>query len=173
MKHAALDVLRSSAYRVRHRSVLGLASVFVALMSGLASTASAQYPDKVVRVVVPFGPGGSTDAVARTAAQRLAEYWGKPVIVENKPGGAGTVGTAGVAKGPADGYTILMGVFAHAVIESLYKTTPYKLERDFIPVIEIGKTPQLLLVHPIYFQNHMQIHHQDHIRAVFQEQLRN
>jgi len=148
MKHAALDVLGNGAFRARRGVALGLASVFVALLGGLGANASAQYPDKVVRVVVPFGPGGSTDAVARTASQRLAEYWGKPVIVENKPGGNGTVGTAGVAKGPADGYTILMGVFAHAVIESLYKTTPYKLERDFIPVIEIGKTPQLLLVHP-------------------------
>lgn len=133
--------------RFARRAALALCASL--LIGGWHSTARAQYPDKLVRIVVPFGPGGSTDAVARTTAQRLSEQWaGKPVIVENRAGGGGTVGTASVAKGPADGYTILMGVFAHAVIESLYKTIPYKLERDFVPVIEIGKTPQLLLVHP-------------------------
>ncbi|MGH7134082.1 MAG: tripartite tricarboxylate transporter substrate binding protein, partial [Phycisphaerales bacterium] len=148
MKHAVPEATTRGALTVR-LALLAMTWATAALMMLMSSTASAQYPDKVVRIVVPFGPGGSTDAVARTAAQRLSEYWGgKPVIVENRPGGSGTVGTASVATSPADGYTILMGVFAHAVIESLFKNTPYKLERDFIPVIEIGKTPQLLLVHP-------------------------
>lgn len=129
------------------RAALALSALLLAC--GWHAGAFAQYPDKLVRIVVPFGPGGSTDAVARTTAQRLSEHWGgKPVIVENRAGGGGTVGTASVAKSPADGYTILMGVFAHAVIENLYKSVPYKLEQDFVPVIEIGKTPQLLLVHP-------------------------
>lgn len=150
MRRASPSSTRKSCLRLGGGTARRCAALLAAVACLLAPTAQAQqYPDKLVRIVVPFGPGGSTDAVARTAAQRLSEQWGgKPVIVENRPGGSGTVGTASVAKSPADGYTILMGVFAHAVLETLYKNAPYKLERDFVPVIEVGKTPQLLLVHP-------------------------
>jgi tripartite-type tricarboxylate transporter receptor subunit TctC len=128
-------------------SALRHLAILVACLAYLPA-ALAEYPERLVKVVVPFGPGGSTDAVARTVVQRLEKAWGKPIIVENRPGGNSTVGTAAVAGSPPDGYTVLMGVFAHAVIGSLQKDLPYDLERDFLPVIEIGKSPQILLVNP-------------------------
>lgn len=129
--------------------VIGLVSMLVAMLTASVIGARAEYPEYPVKVIVGYGAGGSTDVVARIVAQRLSEYWnGKPVVVENRPGGNGLVGILGVKTAPADGYTILMGVFAHAVIETLLKDKPYSLERDFVPVIEIGRTPQLLLVNP-------------------------
>ena len=124
---------------------LALAGLMAACLAWSAP-ARAEYPDRPVKVLVPFGAGGSTDVVARTVAQRLGAYWNKPVVVENQGGGNGIAGTNAVARSPADGYTILMGVFAHALMQSMYKNLPYALERDFDPVIEIGRTTQLLLV---------------------------
>jgi len=113
---------------------------------GFAQPALAEYPERPVRVIVPFGAGGSTDVVARTVATRLTAAYGKAVIVENIGGGNGIVGSSTAAKAPADGYTIMMGVFAHALMPSLYKNLPFSLEKDFTPVIQIGKSTQLLIV---------------------------
>lgn len=114
-----------------------------------AATAMAQdvYPSKLVRLVVPFAVGGSTDSLARTVAAKLQERWKQPVIVENWVGGNGVVGTEKVAKVKPDGYTFLIGtVTTHAVAQSLYPKLPYNVERDFTPITELVTIPQLLSV---------------------------
>jgi tripartite-type tricarboxylate transporter receptor subunit TctC len=98
---------------------------------------------------VPFAAGGSTDLLARNIAQRLNEAWKQPVIVDNRAGGGGIVGSEHVVKSPADGYTMLMGtVTTHAVSASLYRKLPFDPQRDFAPIIEIAHIPQMLSVHP-------------------------
>jgi tripartite-type tricarboxylate transporter receptor subunit TctC len=116
-----------------------------------ASTALAAdlYPSKAVRIVVPFAAGGSTDLLARNIAQRLNEAWKQPVIVDNRAGGGGIVGSEYVVKSPADGYTLLLGTnTTNAVAASLYAKLPYDMQRDFVPITEIATIPQLLSVHP-------------------------
>ena len=116
-----------------------------------ASTALAAepYPAKTVRIVVPFAAGGSTDLLARNVAQRLNEAWKQPVIVENRAGGGGIVGSEFVVRSPADGYTLLLGTnTTNAVAASLYAKLPYDVQRDFMPITEIANIPQLLSVHP-------------------------
>jgi tripartite-type tricarboxylate transporter receptor subunit TctC len=114
-----------------------------------AGSAFAQdkYPSKVVHLVVPFATGGSTDALARALAQQLGERIGQPVIVENKPGAGGTVGSDFVARAAPDGYTLLLGtVSTHAVAVSLYQHLPYDPLRDFVPITEIATIPNLVVV---------------------------
>jgi tripartite-type tricarboxylate transporter receptor subunit TctC len=107
------------------------------------------YPVKTVRLVVPFAAGGSTDLLARNVAQRLNESWKQPVIIDNRPGGAGIVGSDHVAKSAPDGYTLLLGtVSTHAVAATLYIKLPYDPQRSFSPITEIAYIPQLLSVHP-------------------------
>src|SRR5262245_36369477 len=122
------------------------------LLAGALSAlpvAAAEYPVKTVRMVVPFAAGGSTDLLARNIAQRLNETWKQPVIVDNRAGGGGIVGSEVVMKSPPDGYTLLVGtVTTHAVSASLYRKLPFDPQRDFTPVIEWAYIPQMLSVHP-------------------------
>lgn len=109
----------------------------------------ADYPVKTVRMVVPFAAGGSTDLLARNIAQRLNETWKQPVLVDNRAGGGGIVGSEAVMKSPPDGYTLLVGtVTTHAVSASLYRKLPFDPQRDFTPIIEWAYIPQMLSVHP-------------------------
>ena len=126
-------------------SVLALAAAFCA-----SPAASQEYPSKPIRIVVAFSPGASTDILARVVAQRLTEAWGQNVLVENRAGGAGgTVGTAFVAKAPADGYTLLMANNStHTVAPHLYKNAGYDPVRDFAPVSLTARLPLVLVVHP-------------------------
>src|SRR5258705_2038128 len=107
------------------------------------------YPTKTVRIVVAFAAGGSTDLLARSVAQRLNEAWKSSVIVDNRAGGGGIVGSDYVAKAPADGYTLLLGTnTTNAVAASLYAKLPFEPQRDFAPITEIATIPQMLSVHP-------------------------
>ena len=119
------------------------------LLTG-ASAASAQtFPSRPMRIVVPFPPGGGTDIGTRILAQKLQEAWGQPVVVENKPGAAGIVGTDLTAKSTPDGHTIMMGnIGTHAINVSLYKQLSYDPVKDFAPVSMVADLPLLLLVHP-------------------------
>jgi tripartite-type tricarboxylate transporter receptor subunit TctC len=124
-------------------------SLLACLAVAAAAPANAQdrYPSKVVRLVVPFAAGGSTDAVARALGHELAERLGQPVIVENKPGAGGTVGSDYVAKQAPDGYTLLLGtVSTHGAAVSLYDKLPYEPLRDFAPITEIATIPNLVVV---------------------------
>jgi len=114
-----------------------------------ATLASAQgYPNKPVKVVVPFTPGSATDILARTLGQKLSEQWGQPVIVENRAGAGGTIGAGVVAKSPPDGYTLMVHSSGHAVNASMYPTLPYDTTKDFVEVATLGGQPNVLVVAP-------------------------
>jgi tripartite-type tricarboxylate transporter receptor subunit TctC len=106
------------------------------------------YPVKPPRLVVPFASGGGADILARLVAQTLAEPLGQNVIIDNRPGAAGILGTELVVKAPADGYTLLMGAPGLAINPSLYVRLPYDALRDLAPVSLVGAVPNLVVVHP-------------------------
>ena len=120
-----------------------------ALLAGSLPASAQPYPNRPLRIVVPFPPGGGTDIGTRIVAQKLQEAWGQAVIVENKPGAAGIVGTELTAKSAPDGYTFMMGnIGTHAINVSLYKKLAYDPVKDFAPVSMVADLPLLLLVHP-------------------------
>jgi len=120
----------------------------IALANELAAAADV-YPAKLVKIVVPFAAGGSTDLLTRSVAQQLNEAWKRPVVVENRAGGGGIVGSEYVVKSPPDGYVLLLGTnTTHAAAATLYAKLPYDLRRDFAPITEIASIPLILSVHP-------------------------
>jgi tripartite-type tricarboxylate transporter receptor subunit TctC len=121
-----------------------------ALFACIAAVASAQsYPNRTIRLVVPFPAAGTTDILARAAAQKLTEAFGQSVVVDNRPGAAGNIGADLVAKSAADGYTLLMGtVGTHAINPSLYSKMPYDHVKDFVPVVLVAGVPNVLVVNP-------------------------
>lgn len=126
-------------------TALGLSATSVAS----AATAADSYPSQSIKLVVPFPPGGPTDALARRLAQSLAEPLGQTVIVENKSGAGGNIGSEFVANSKPDGYTILFGTSGPLAINvSLYKKLGYDPRTSFAPIIRIGHLPNILVVHP-------------------------
>ncbi len=112
-----------------------------------AQTSSIAYPTKPIRLVVPFPAGGATDIFARTLSQKLAEKIGSAVVVENKPGAGGTLGSDLVAKSPADGYTLLLATSStHSIGPNLNPKMPYDAVRDFTPIAQVGNAPSIMLV---------------------------
>lgn len=111
-----------------------------------ASAALAAYPDKPIRLVVPFAPGGGTDLIARTLGAGMSQALGQTIVVDNKPGAGTLIGTDAVAKSPADGYTLVIATFAHAVNPSLQPKLPFDTAKAFAPVILVGKGPNVLVV---------------------------
>jgi tripartite-type tricarboxylate transporter receptor subunit TctC len=125
------------------------AFVAFALLSALWNDdAFALYPDRIVKIVVPFAPGGGTDVIARTLAQEMAKDLGASVIIENKPGAGTIIGTQAVATSEPDGYTLLMGTFANAVNPSLNPKLPYDPHRDFAAVALIARSFNIVVVNP-------------------------
>ncbi len=119
------------------------------VVAGLAAApARAEYPEKIIRIVVPFASGGGTDIVARTLAQEISSDLGKSVIVENKPGAGTIVGTQAVATSEPDGYSLLLATFAHAVNPSLNKKLPFDPHKDFAPVSLIARSFNIVVVNP-------------------------
>src|SRR6476469_10418214 len=118
--------------------VFGL--VLAAIVS-LASPALADFPDKTIRIVVPYTPGGFNDTLGRIVAQKFTDDWGVSAVVENRPGGGTLIGTDAVAKAPPDGYTLLVVAFPFAVNPTLYTKLPYDTVKDFAPLILAGQTP--------------------------------
>ena len=115
----------------------------------VAAAARADYPDRPVRIVVPYSAGGFTDSLARIVGQKLQEKWGQPVIVENKPGAGGNIGTDFVAKAPGDGYTLLIACTpTHGVNPALYPKISYDAVRDFEPIVLMVATPNVLVATP-------------------------
>src|SRR5882757_155577 len=130
------------------RNTRSLLALFVlATCAVLASSrAIAAYPDRIIKIVVPFAPGGGTDVVARTLAQEMAKDLGATVIIENKPGAGTIIGTQSVATSTPDGYTLLMGTFANAVNPSLQAKLPYDAHKDFAAVALIARSFNLVVV---------------------------
>ncbi len=122
-----------------------------ALMLCVFSTvcAAQSYPSKPIRLIVPFAPGGGVDLIGRIIAQKLQEAWGQPVIVDNRGGGGGNIGTDMVAKSPPDGYTLLMGYVGNLAINPfLFRKLPYDPVKDFSPISLAATAPNLLVAHP-------------------------
>jgi tripartite-type tricarboxylate transporter receptor subunit TctC len=114
----------------------------------LAGTALAQFPTKPVRIIVAFSPGGVTDIIARTLGAKLADLWGQGVVVENRPGAGGSIGTVAVAKSPADGYTLLVHSSGYAINAALNPSLPYDPRKDLAEVTLLGSQPMALVVSP-------------------------
>jgi tripartite-type tricarboxylate transporter receptor subunit TctC len=134
----------------RHARTSPLQVALAALLLVAFSTgdAKALYPERAVRIVVPFAPGGGTDVVARTLAQEMASDLGVSVVIENKPGAGTIIGTQAVAASAPDGYTLLMGTFSHAVNSSLSANLPYDPHKDFAAVALIARSFNLVVVNP-------------------------
>jgi tripartite-type tricarboxylate transporter receptor subunit TctC len=122
------------------------ALTFIAALTWAASAAVAAYPDKPVRLVVPFAPGGGTDVIARTLAVGMSKELGQQVVIDNKPGAGTIIGTDSVAKSPPDGYAIVIATFAHAVNPTMVPKLPYNPDSAFAPISLIGKGPNVLVV---------------------------
>jgi tripartite-type tricarboxylate transporter receptor subunit TctC len=123
-----------------------LAALLLAAFS--SGDAMALYPERAIRIIVPFAPGGGTDVVARTLAQEMARDLGVSVVIENRPGAGTIIGTQAVAASAADGYTLLMGTFSHAVNSSLSANLPYDPHKDFAAVALIARSFNMVVVNP-------------------------
>jgi tripartite-type tricarboxylate transporter receptor subunit TctC len=122
---------------------------FVAGLLLAAGTAVAQtYPAKPIRWIIPFPPGGAMDVMARALGPKMAESMGQPVVIENRPGAGGVIGSDVVAKAPPDGYTMMIVSIGQAVNPSLYPKLPFDPVKDFEPVTLVGVVPNVLVVHP-------------------------
>lgn len=145
--------MKAVAVRVRLIAALSAALAGICMTSHAGaqspSTGPGQaYPTAPMRIVVPFSPGGGTDILARLIGQKLNESWGQPVVVENRPGAGGTVGTAVVAKAAGDGHTMLMIPAGYAAYPSLYKKLPFDQRRELASVSRLASGPLVLVIHP-------------------------
>ena len=123
--------------------------VMAAALALCASAAFGQgFPNRPVKIIVPFTAGSATDILARTIGQKLSEMWGQPVIVENRAGAGGTIGAGIVAKSSPDGYTLMVHSSAHAVNASMYPVLPYDTVKDFVELATLGGQPNVLVVAP-------------------------
>jgi len=121
----------------------------LALLIAAVSAAAQTYPNKPIRVVVPYAAGGTSDILARQIGPKLTEAWGQPVLVENRPGANGNVGADFVAKSAPDGYTLLLTDLGGLVISaSVYPKLPFNPSKDFSPVVMVSYSPHVLAVHP-------------------------
>ncbi|MFD0668724.1 Bug family tripartite tricarboxylate transporter substrate binding protein [Ramlibacter sp. MAHUQ-53] len=136
-----------------NRRTWSLAAAIACLAASAPLTALAQAPDafpsRAVRIVVPFPAGGATDITARAVAEKLTAKWGQPVVIDNKPGAGGNLGSELVAKAAADGYTLVLGVTgSHAINTTLYKKMAYHPLNDFEPLTQATIYPNAIVVHP-------------------------
>ena len=143
--------MKSTSISTSRRAALYL--VLVGAVTGLAAAPGmsyAAYPDKPIRLVVPFPPGGATDVIGRVIGQKLGVALGQPVIVDNRNGAGGNIGADAVAKAAPDGYTILLGaITSHSIMSTLEKATiKYNFEKDLVPVSIVGSVPLVFVVNP-------------------------
>src|SRR5260221_13125574 len=135
--------------KLRSRRKSRMPRIALALLAALLAFQSAaqDYPSKAVHVFVPSSPGGASDVAARLVAPKLAEALGQPFVVENRVASAGIVGTAQLAKSPADGYTIMITFDTFAANPPLYKELPHDVVQDFARILLMRRLPQLLCLH--------------------------
>ena len=135
---------------LKRRTLLAaLATSITATLPGAVLAQAASYPNKPIRIIVPFAVGGIADTFGRTIGIKLTEAWGQPVVIDNRTGAGGNIGADLVAKAPPDGYTLVMGNNGtHAVNVSLFKTIPFDPIKDFVPVAHVLEAEGLLVVNP-------------------------
>ena len=127
------------------------ATVAIGLATGINDARAQNYPTRAITLVIPFAPGGSTSIVGRGIADKMSELLGEKVVVDNRPGAGGTVGTKAVAKSEPDGYTLVLGYTGTLAIgPSLYKNVGYDQRKDFAPIGLVGNAPNSLVVHPSF-----------------------
>lgn len=129
-------------------SVLAIGSVFALGLSHSAALRAQSWPAKPVRLVVPYTPGAGTDTIARILAQKVGESLGQQVVIDNRPGAGGTIGTEIVAKSPPDGYTLLFAPTSHAINPGIYPRLGYDTQKDFAPISVVASLPVVLAVEP-------------------------
>ncbi len=117
---------------------------------GLTSAHAQSYPERPIRIVVPYGSGGTGDVLARTIAARLQTIWGQGVVVENKPGASGNIGTDVVVKSPADGYTLVVQNNSMVVAEAVGVKSTFDMKKDLTPIMLLAQTPSALVANPKY-----------------------
>src|SRR5690606_30550739 len=140
-----LPMEKASSRHAWHRLAAALIAAPLAFMAAPAQ--SSDYPSKAVRMVVPFGPGTTTDTISRLISERMAQELGQSIVVDNRAAAGGTIGTAQVGRSAPDGYTIVMGtVGTHAINKELYSKRGYDPEKDFEPIAFVGQTPTILVV---------------------------
>jgi tripartite-type tricarboxylate transporter receptor subunit TctC len=120
--------------------------LIVWLLTACALSAEAQYPNKPVHVIISFTPASATDIVGRLVMGKVSEYWGQPVIVENRSGAGGSIGSAAVAKAAPDGYLLLINSNAHSVNPAIFAKLPYDTTRDFVDIVPLSLAPNVLVV---------------------------
>jgi tripartite-type tricarboxylate transporter receptor subunit TctC len=130
--------------------VLGYLLFLAPILSGAQT-----FPNKPMRMVVPYAAGGAVDVLARPVAQRMSELLGEPMVVDNRPGANATLGTDNVARSPADGYSIVLTSIVHYLVPYFSKNVPYDTFKDFTPIANIAVTPNILAVHPSLGVNNM------------------
>ena len=128
--------------------IIGVALLAQSATSTLSTVSAQSYPNRTIRMVVTFPPGGATDILGRITAQKLSERFGQPVVVENRVGGGGNIGADFVAKSEPDGYTLLIGGVPHAIGMSLFSKLPYDFARDLAPIVNLAVFPSVIIVHP-------------------------
>lgn len=129
-------------------SILGAVTSLALGLAPAGETRAQDFPARVVRMVVPYAPGGSTDILSRIVSAKLTARLGQTVVVDNRAGGNGIIGTELVARAPADGYTLLMMTNGQTINVGLYSNLPVDLERDLIPLVNVAAMPNLIVVHP-------------------------
>jgi tripartite-type tricarboxylate transporter receptor subunit TctC len=134
----------------KRRALLAALAILAGVTTSTSALAQASsYPNKPIRIIVPFPVGGIADTFSRTIGIKLTEVWGQPVVVENKTGAGGNIGAEIVAKSPPDGYTLVMGnIGSHAVNVSLFKSIPFDPIKDFVPIAHVLDAEGLLVVNP-------------------------
>lgn len=130
------------------RRTLAASLASLALLSPLAAQAQAGYPNKPIRVIVPFAAGSTTDIIARAIADKMSQSMGQQLVIENRGGASGTIGQAAVAQAAPDGYTIMIHSSSHTVSPSTFAKLPFDTERDFAGVTPISSTPNVLVISP-------------------------
>jgi len=140
-------------FRRSSRSLPSLAAATLAAFTLFAAAAGsgdalAAYPEKPIKVVVPYPPGGGTDVIARIVQDRLRQELGQPLVIENRGGAAGSIGTELVAKADPDGYTVLFTLNSHTINPAIYSKLPFDTAKDFEPVATVASLPQILVAHP-------------------------
>ena len=133
---------------MRRAGLRGAALLMALLAAVPLSTLAQDFPSRPVRFIVPFPPGGPVDTVARALAQKVSEYWGQPVLVENRAGAGGIVGAEAASRATPDGYTVFVGSIHHSVLPGLGMKLSYDIERDFTPVIFGARFPIILVANP-------------------------
>jgi len=136
----------NSTRRAVLRRTFAATAITLALPWATPATAQDSWPNRPVRIVVPFSPGGSTDVIARMVGQKLATLWGQPVVIENRAGAGGNLGADMVAKSPADGYTLLMASGSITINPHLYKRMSFDTKKDLVPITNVASGPMLVVV---------------------------